>query len=148
MARRAQAQADLDRLKNSGADPVVDHRCGRPAFVEERSAIAGYNVQIAVDAKHKLIAASEVVNDGNDTGQLYEVAEAAKEALGAQTLHGGRRHRLLQWRALKECEEGGIVAYVPPPKRTGSFEAQGRFTHEAFNYDAEPTLIAALRARC
>jgi hypothetical protein len=40
-------------------------------------------VQIAVDDKHKLIpafarTASEVVNDGNDTGQLHAMAEAAK----------------------------------------------------------------------
>jgi hypothetical protein len=48
--------------------------------------VAGYNLQIAVDAKHKLIVASEVVNDGNDTGQLCAVAEAARQALGAAAL--------------------------------------------------------------
>ena len=48
--------------------------------------VAGYNVQIAVDDKHKLIVASEVVNDGNDTGQLHAMAEAAKEALGVEAL--------------------------------------------------------------
>ncbi|UVO35696.1 hypothetical protein KUL72_30535 [Bradyrhizobium arachidis] len=48
--------------------------------------VAGYNVQIAVDDKHKLIAVSEVVNDGNDTGQLYTMAKAAKEELGVETL--------------------------------------------------------------
>ena len=47
---------------------------------------AGYNVQIAVDDKHKLIVASEVVNDGNDTGQLHPMATAAKEELGVATL--------------------------------------------------------------
>ena len=46
--------------------------------------MAGYNVQIAVDDKHKLIVASEVVNDGNDTGQLYAMAKAAKEALASR----------------------------------------------------------------
>jgi len=30
--------------------------------------------------------ASEVVNDGNDTGQLYEMAKAAKEGFGVATL--------------------------------------------------------------
>jgi hypothetical protein len=44
--------------------------------------VAGYNVQIAVDDKHRLIVASEVVNDGNDTGQLHAMAQAAKQALG------------------------------------------------------------------
>jgi len=33
MARRAKAQADLDRLKDSAE---THHRCGRPAFVEKR----------------------------------------------------------------------------------------------------------------
>jgi hypothetical protein len=48
--------------------------------------VAGDNVQIAVDDKHKLIVASEVVNEGNDTGQLHAMAEAAKAALGVKTL--------------------------------------------------------------
>jgi hypothetical protein len=48
--------------------------------------VAGYNVQIAVDDKHKLIVASVVVNDGNDTGQLHTMAEAAKAALGVEAL--------------------------------------------------------------
>ncbi len=99
--------------------------------------VAGYNVQIAVDDKHKLIVASEVVNDGNDTGQLYEMAKAAKETLEAETLQAIADIGYYNGAALKECEEGGIVAYVPPPERTGSLEEQGRFTHEAFRYDAE-----------
>src|SRR6266508_4554955 len=103
----------------------------------EAMSSAGYNVQIAVDAKHKLIATSEVVNDGNDTGQLYEVAEAAKEALGVETLEAVADTGYYNGATLKECEEGGIVAYVPPPRRTGGLEEQGRFTHEAFSYDAE-----------
>ncbi len=48
--------------------------------------MAGYNVQVAVDDKHALIVASEVVNDGNDTGQLHAMAQAAKEALGSEVL--------------------------------------------------------------
>jgi len=48
--------------------------------------VAGYNVQIGVDDKHKLIVASDVVNEGNDTGQLYAMAQAAKAALGVAAL--------------------------------------------------------------
>jgi hypothetical protein len=94
-------------------------------------------VQVAVDEKHRLIVASEVVNDGNDTGQLYEMAKAAKEALGTQTLEVVADTGYYNGSALKDCEENGIVAYVPPVKRTGRLEAQGRFTHENFAYDAE-----------
>src|SRR5207244_3551784 len=99
--------------------------------------LAGYNVQIAVDEKHKLIVASEVVNDGNDAGQLYAMAKAAKAALGAETLTVVADTGYDNSRALKDCEGDGIVAYVPQAKRTGRLEARGRFSHESFVYDAE-----------
>jgi transposase len=137
MARRAKTQADLDRLKDSGETQLSTTDADARLLSKRGHVLAGYNVQIAVDDKHKLIVASEVVNDGNDTGQLYEVAMAAKEALGVETLQAVADTGYYNGATLKECEEGGIVAYVPPPKRTGSLEEQGRFTHEAFSYDAE-----------
>ncbi|MET4068326.1 transposase [Bradyrhizobium sp. S3.2.6] len=137
MARRAKAQADLDRLEDGGETQLSTTDADARLLSKRGHVLAGYNVQIAVDDKHKLIVASEVVNDGNDTGQLYEVAKAAKEALGAETLQAIADTGYYNGTTLKECEEGGIVAYVPPPKRTGGLEEQGRFTHEAFSYDAE-----------
>ncbi len=137
MERRAKAEADLDRLKESGETQLSTTDADARLLSKRGHVLAGYNVQIAVDAKHKLIATSEVVNDGNDTGQLYEVAEAAKEALGVETLKAVADTGYYNGATLKECEEGGIVAYVPPPRRTGGLEEQGRFTHEAFSYDAE-----------
>jgi transposase len=137
MAQRAKAQADLDRLKDSGETQLSTTDADARLLSKRGHVLAGYNVQIAVDDKHKLIVASEVVNDGNDTGQLYEMAKAAKEALEAETLRAVADTGYYNGAALKECEEGGIVAYVPQPKRTGALEEQGRFTHEAFSYDAE-----------
>ena len=137
MARRVKVQADLDQLKDSGETQLSKTDADARILSKRGHAIAGYNVQIAVDDKHKLIVASEVVNDGNDTGQLYEMAKLAKEALGAETLRAVADTGYYNGAALKECEQGGIVPYVPPPKRTGGLEAQGRFTHEAFIYDAK-----------
>ena len=136
MAQRAKAQADLDRLKDSGETQLSTTDADARLLSKRGHVLAGYNVQIAVDDKHKLIVASDVVNDGNDTGQLYEIAKAAKEMLGAETLQAVADTGYYNGAVLKECEEGGIVAYVPPPKRTGGLEEQGRFTHEAFSYDA------------
>ena len=41
----------------------------------------GYNVQIAVDAKHKLIVEQQVPNQVVDMGLLAQTAEPAKERL-------------------------------------------------------------------
>jgi transposase len=99
--------------------------------------VAGYNVQIAVDAKHKLIVASAVVNDGNDTGQLHAMAEAAKEALGAETITAVADSGYYNGETLKSCEEDGITAFVPEPDRNQRLEACGRFGLDDFRYDAE-----------
>jgi transposase len=137
MAQRAKHQADLDRLRDSGETQLSTTDADARLLSKRGHTLAGYSVQIAVDDKHKLIVASEVVNDGNDTGQLYEMAKAAKQALGAETLRVIADTGYYNGAALKQCEEGGIVAYVPEPKRTGVLEGKGRFTHEEFSYEAE-----------
>jgi transposase len=137
MGKRAKVQADLAQLEASGETQLSRTDADARLLSKRGHTIAGYNVQIAVDDKHKLIVASEVVRDGNDTGQLYEMAKAAKEALGAETLTALADTGYYNSGALKACEEGGIVAYVPQAKRTGRLEAQGRMSHEEFVYDAE-----------
>jgi transposase len=137
MAKRAQAQAELAALAASGETQVSRTDADARLLTKNGQTVAGYNVQIAVDDKHKLIVASEVVNDGNDTGQLYEMAKAAKEALAAETLQALADVGYYNGASLKACEDDGIVAYVPQAKRTGRLQAQGRFTHEDFSFDAE-----------
>jgi transposase len=137
MEKRAKVQTDLARLEESGETQLS--RTDRDARLLSKSGqtVAGYNVQIAVDDKHKLIVASEVVNDGNDTGQLYKMAQAAKEELGVETLTVLADTGYYNSSALKDCEDNAIVAYVPPAKRSGRLEAQGRLSHQEFIYDAE-----------
>jgi transposase len=137
MAKRAEAQADLARLK--ATDETQLSRTDPDARLLSKSGqrVAGYNVQIVVDDKHALIVASEVVNDGNDTNQLDQMASAAKEALGVETLQVVADPGYYNGPALKSCEEQGIVAYVPQPERDSLLAAQGRFTHEEFVYDGE-----------
>jgi transposase len=137
MAKRAKTQAELKQLEASGESQLSRTDADARLLTKSGQTVAGYNVQAAIDDKHKLIVASEVVNDGNDTGQLYEVAKVAKEALGAETLKAVADVGYYNGAALKRCEEDGIVAYVPQAKRTGRLQAQGRFSHEEFVYDAE-----------
>ena len=137
MAKRAQTQTDLDRLEASGETQLSRTDADARLLTKSGQTVAGYNVQIAVDDKHKLIVASEVVNDGNDTGQLYAMAKAAKQALGAETLQAVADVGYYNGAALKSCEDDGIIAYVPQAERTGRLASQGRFTHEDFAYDAD-----------
>lgn len=136
MAKRAQTQAELKRLAASGETQVSRTDADARLLTKNGQTVAGYNVQIAVDDKHKLIVASAVVNAGNDTGQLYAMAKAAKEALVVETLQALADVGYYNGATLKACEDDGIVAYVPPAKRSGRLAAQGRFTHEDFGYDA------------
>jgi transposase len=137
MARRASLQADLARLEESGQTQLSRTDADARLLSKNGQVVAGYNVQIAVDDKHKLIAASEVVNDGNDTGQLYDMAKAAKDELGVETLTALADTGYYNGNTLKACEENGIVAYVPQARRTARLEAQDRISHEAFAYEAE-----------
>jgi transposase len=45
-----------------------------------------YNLQTAVDSKHKLIVAVEVTNACADQGQLAEIAKQTKDALGVERM--------------------------------------------------------------
>jgi transposase len=136
MAKRAQAQADLDRLEASGESQLSRTDGDARLLSKSGQRVAGYNVQIAVDAKHKLLVAGAVINAGNDTGQLHTMAAAAKAALGVETLQAVADAGYYNSEGLKRCEEEGIVAYVPPATRGGRLKAQGRFSHEDFAYDA------------
>ena len=66
----------------------------------------GYNVQVAVDTKHKLIVEQQVTNQVVDMGLLTQTAEPAKEVLGVETIDGRRRPRLLQDRGHRGLREG------------------------------------------
>ena len=86
MAKRSRAQSDLDRLEASGETQLSLTDPDARLLVKSGQGVAGYNVQAVVDDKHKLIVASEVVNDSSDVGQLHAMAKAAKDVLEAEAL--------------------------------------------------------------
>jgi transposase len=137
MDKRGHLEVDLARLDANGETQLSRTDADARLLSKRGHTIAGYNVQIAVDDRHKLIVASDVVNDGNDTGQLHQMAAAAKEAVGAAALTALADTGYYNGNELKACEEDGIVAYVPQAQRTARLEAQGRMSHEEFVYDAE-----------
>jgi transposase len=133
MAKRSRAQGDLARLEASGETQLSLTDPDARLLVKSGQGVAGYNVQIAVDDKHKLIVASEVVNDSSDVGQLHAMARAAKDALEAEVLHALADEGYYSSFELKACEDDGITAYVPVPE-SRQLE-NGRFSLKNFSYD-------------
>ncbi len=137
MAKRSCAQADLARLEESGETQLSLTDPDARLLVKNGQGIAGYNVQSVVDEKHKLIVASEVVNDSSDVKQLHAMAKAAKDALEAEALQALADEGYYSSLELKACEDDGIVAYVPVPEGNGKLEKQGRFSRKDFSYDSD-----------
>ena len=136
MNKRSRAQADLARLEESGQTQLSRTDPDARLLVKNAQGVAGYNVQTAVDDKHKLIIASEVVNDSSDVGQLHAMAKAAKQALDAEALQALADEGYYSSLELKACEDDGIKAYVPVPEGRGQPEKKGHLGIKSFSYDA------------
>ena len=96
----------------------------------------GYNVQIAVDTKHKLIAEQQVHNKVSDLGLLTETANTARETLGVAQIDAVADRGYFKIEDIEACEAAGIVPYVPKPQR-GSAAAKGFFAKDQFRYDTQ-----------
>jgi Transposase DDE domain len=137
VAKRDRTKGKLAKLEESGETQLSRTDPDARLLTKKGQMVAGYNVQIAVDSQHKLIVASEVVSDGNDSGQLHAMAQAAKESLGVETLQVTADVGYYNGDTLRECEADAIVAYVPEAHKNNRLAEQGRFTLKDFAYEAE-----------
>ena len=95
--------------------------------------VVGYNVQIAVDDRHGLIAHHDVTQDATDQNLLAAVARGAKEALGCDTLQAVADSGYADAEQIKHCEDEGVTPFVPHPRSTntkGDFFEKSQFVHE------------------
>ena len=92
-----------------------------------------YNVQTAVDSKHKLIIANDVTNDPGDRDWLSPMALQAKDILGSPfeaVADVGYYHG----EEVKTCLEAGITPYVARPITSANAKL-GLFSKDDFRYD-------------
>lgn len=92
---------------------------------------AGYNVQSAVDDKHKLIACEKVTQASNDCFLLYDMLNESKEVLDVKEITGLADSGYYDSKQLKACEDDGITTYVPKQKRGNK---SGRIVRDDFTY--------------
>jgi hypothetical protein len=100
------------------------------------SGVVGYNVQAAADTTHHLIVAHEVINVGNDSGQLADISKQAKAALAVEELDVVADRGYFDGEEILACEEAGITVTLPKPM-TSSAKAKGRFGKQDFRYIAD-----------
>lgn len=91
-----------------------------------------YNVQIAVDSKHKLVADYAVTNEGNDVNCLAELAQGAQRELGVEELKVCADRGYYNTAQIKTCEEAGIEVHMerPQPAQTEGIFPLARFTYD------------------
>jgi transposase len=92
-----------------------------------------YNVQTAVDSKHKLIIANDVTNDTGDRACLSPMALQAQDILGG-TFDAVADVGYYHGEEVKTCLEAGITPYVARPV-TSANQKLGLFSKDDFTYD-------------
>ena len=132
--RRERFEEHRDALAASGEDQLsLTDPDSRAMYAETRVGV-GYNIQIAVDAKHKLIAEQQVHNKVSDLGLLAETAVVARRNLAVDRIDAVADAGYFKIEDIEACENAGVVPHVPKPQR-GSTVSQGLFPKERFRYD-------------
>jgi transposase len=97
--------------------------------------VVGYNAQVAVDGKNKLIAAEDVTNEGTDVRQLAGMALEAKANLDLKETEVLADTGYYNAADVSRCVEEGLTPYVPKAD-TSANTAQGLYGKSRFHYDA------------
>ena len=132
--RRARYDGFQRQLVASGEGTLALTDADARPMVSGGTIEVGYNVQTAVDAKHKLIVAETVTNAAADRAQLSPLA------LAAQAIVEGPAPVVLADRGyyhgaeIKACLDAGITPLVPRPL-TSANAPLGLFTKDDFRYD-------------
>jgi transposase len=138
--KRDRHRAMLDDLERTGADQIALTDPDARVMPPMTKVGVGYNVQLAVDTKHKLIAEQAVSNQVVDMGLLVPTVTAAMEALGVDEIEAVADRGYFKIEDIEACEKAGITAYVPKPVR-GPAVRKGFFTKDAFGFDPDKNVF-------
>ena len=133
--KRGRYQAMLAQLDQAGEDQISLTDPDSRAMAAHTKVGVGYNIQVAVDAKNKLIVEQAVTNQVVDMGLLTQTAEPAREVLGVETIDVVADRGYFKIEDIEACEKTGCVPHVPRPQR-GSSVREGLFRKDEFRYDA------------
>jgi transposase len=135
-AQRETLQRQAEELAREGLKQKVVGEPDAKLMRTPHGHQVAYNAQIAVDAKHKLIVAFDLTNDGNDQQQLHPMAVQGKAAVAADTVTVVADTGYSNGEQGARCEQDGITPIVP---RAETVNPKGRqyFSRDQFSYDPE-----------
>lgn len=150
---QAACRQQLDSLMTTGQKQVSLTDPDSRAMSRGGVNVVGYNVQVVVDAKHKLLVESAATNAVNDLGQLAPMTLAAQAALAQARVDVAARAPAAAARPqppaakvvadtgyyksqdIKACQDAGVEPYVARSHNSQS-EHQGLYGKSDFHYDA------------
>jgi len=135
-ARRARCVAMLAEFDRTGENQISLTDPDSRAMAAHTHVAVGYNAQIALDAKHKLIVEQQVTNQVMDMGLLTQTAEPAKEVLAVETIAVVTDRGYFKIEDIEACEKAGMEPYVPRPQRGPSVRG-GFCRKDEFRYDPD-----------
>ena len=134
--KRGRYGAMLAELEKSGESQISLTDPDSRAMAAHTKVGVGYNIQVAVDAKNKMIVEQAVSNQVVDMGLLTQTATAARDTLGVETIDVVADKGYFKIEDIDACEKAGMTPFVPKPQR-GPAVREGFFRKDEFRYDAE-----------
>lgn len=141
LKQRKQAYEAIEQeLKESGETEISTVDPDSRLMENKKNGLEmGYNLQIAVDSKHKLIVDFDVTQNASDQGNLNSMSLKAKDAFD---MKGKDRLELLadkgfyQAEDLKKCEDNNTITYVSKQAYANSTNDREFYT-DKFKYDKD-----------
>ena len=134
--KRGRYGAMLADLERTGENQISLTDPDSRAMAAYTKVGVGYNIQIAVDAKNKMIVEQAVTNQVVDMGLLTQTAEPARAILDVETIDVVADRGYFKIEDIEACEKAGLTPHVPKPQR-GSAVRKGFFRKDEFRYDPD-----------
>jgi transposase len=116
-AARDRRRSLLAELERTGESQISLTDPDSRAMAGHTKLGVGYNVQVAVDAKHKLIVEQAVTNQVVDMGLLTQTAEPARAILGVERIDVVADRGYFKIEDIEACEKARITLHVAQPQR-------------------------------
>ena len=113
--RRARCQEMLTELDRTGEKQISLTDPDSRAMAAHTHVAVGYNVQVAVDAEHKLIVEQQVTNQVLDPGSLTQTALPAKEIMEVEQIDVVADRDYFKIEDIEACEQAGMVLLCATP---------------------------------